>query len=279
MYTKTFTTLLAASLASRTFAQEKPPPFDNKTETPIHFGFLLLPSIQPIDMMGPLDALTGLAMIYKDTTKLELSVLSVNSTPATTSPPIVNFGIAVPPTMTLDEYREMAKSNFTQLPAQHNASCPGQAPFRNKGPLDVLIVPGGGGARMDVSKEIAFVKEIYPSLKDIISVCTGSTVLARAGVLDNKKATTNKKAWAWATTFGTNVDYQTHARWVQDGNVWTGSGVSAAIDTMYAYIASKFGEEASLYVADANEYSRWEDPSYDPFADRWGVGKNTTKAA
>lgn len=278
MFTKTITTLLAAALTSTTLAQDVRPPIQNVNATPVHFAFLLHSSIQPIDLYGPLDALTGLAMYYNNVTKLQLSVLSVNTTMSTTSPPIVDFGMGVPPTITLDQYRDLAANNFTKDHA-HNKTCPGETPIPNKGPIDVLIVPGGGGARADVSKEVAFLKEVYPSLHSVISVCTGSTLLAKAGILDGKKATTNKKAWAWATTFGKNVKYQTHARWVQDGNVWTGSGVSAAVDTAYAFIAAEFGDAVSQYVADANEYTRWLDPSNDPFADRWGLKRNNDTAA
>ncbi|CAI6327959.1 unnamed protein product [Periconia digitata] len=280
MYTKTFTILMAAAISSTTFAQDVAPPFANTSATPVHFGILLHSAIQPIDLFGPLDVLTGLVMSYRNVSRFELSVLSVNSTPAATGSRMggLDFEFALPPSITLAQYRELAASNFT-TDLDEPATCPDKAKIRNKGPIDVLLVPGGGGTRADVSNEIDFVKEIYPKLRDIISVCTGSTILARAGVLDNKKATTNKKAWAWATTFGTNVDYQTHARWVQDGNVWTGSGVSAASDTAYAYVAHVFGDQVSQWVADSNEYTRWLNASYDPFADRWGLGKANLAAA
>lgn len=177
--------------------------------------------------------------------------------------------MTLPPTITLDEYLKAAATNFSS-----NSSCHSSASI--PGPLDVLLVPGGGGTRKDVSHEIGFVKTVYPSLKHLISVCTGSTILARAGVLDNKQATTNKKAWAWATSFGTNVSYVPHARWVQDGNIWTGSGVSAAVDTAFAFVASVYGDDVAQWVADVSEYTRWTNGSYDPFADRWGVGAAPT---
>ncbi|KAF1952067.1 DJ-1/PfpI family protein, partial [Byssothecium circinans] len=238
---------------------------------PLHYGVLLLPSVTPIDVFGPVDVFTALAMTFTNQTgKLEFSVLSVNSTPATTNPPLkgLDFGFPLLPTITFDQYRQLKAHNFT---ADEHDKHYNKTVIKNKGPLDVLIVPGGGGARAEISKEIAFVKEIYPDLKYIISVCTGSTVLARAGVLDGKRATTNKKAWAWATSFGKNVKYQPKARWVSDGNVWTGSGVSAATDTAYAFVADIYGEDVAQYVADVSEYTRWTNASLDPFAERWGV--------
>jgi transcriptional regulator GlxA family with amidase domain len=139
----------------------------------------------------------------------------------------------------------------------------------------VLLVPGGGGTRGNVSAEVAFVKAVYPSLKYLISVCTGSTIIARAGVLDNKKATTNKKAWTWASSFGKNVTYVPAARWVRDGNIYTGSGVSAAVDTAYAFVTDVYGDKVSQWIADASEYTRWKDAHYDPFAERWGLVNKT----
>ena len=221
-------------------------------------------------MYGPLDVFSGLAMTYFNETgkNMHLSILSVNSTPSTTTPSLaeLTFGMPIPVTVTLADYLAATATNFTS----NSSSCPEKGAI--PGPLDVLLVPGGGGTRKDVSHEVDFVRTVYPSLKHLISVCTGSTIIARAGVLDNKKATTNKKAWAWATSFGTNVSYVSHARWVQDGNIWTGSGVSAAVDTAYAFVASIFGEDIAQYVADFSEYTRWTNASYDPFAERWGLG-------
>jgi hypothetical protein len=47
-------------------------------------------------------------------------------------------------------------------------------------------------------------------------------------------------------------------------------------DTAYAFIADVYGEDISAQVADANEYMRWENRAYDPFADRWGLAANKT---
>ena len=63
-----------------------------------------------------------------------------------------------------------------------------------------------------------------------MSVCTGSALLARAGVLDGLKATTNKRAFDWVRSQGPRVTWMPRARWVQDGSVFTSSGVSAGMD-------------------------------------------------
>ncbi|KAG9197555.1 hypothetical protein G6514_001460 [Epicoccum nigrum] len=137
--------------------------------------------------------------------------------------------------------------------------------------IEVLLVPGGGGTRQNMTEEIAFVKEIYPKLKYIISVCTGATILSRAGVLDGKKATTNKRAWPWATSTGPNVEWVPSARWVEDGNVFTTSGIAAGIDGTLAWVGRVYGEEVATYLANSIEYERWTDPHKDPFAKIWDV--------
>ncbi|PSN68549.1 class I glutamine amidotransferase-like protein [Corynespora cassiicola Philippines] len=270
MRTLSLTTVLPLllSLASAQSSDGRPP-FQNTTSIPKHYALLLTPSVDPIDIFGPLGVLTGLHMYYTNSTgRVTLSLLAPSLSHSTTNPPLpgLDFGADLVPTVTFDEYLSAHPSTGA---GGANASIP---------PIDVLLVPGGGGTRGNVSREIAFVETIYPSLQHIISVCTGSTILARAGVLDGRKATTNKKAWAWATGFGRGVEYVGKARWVRDGNVWTGSGVSAAIDTTYAFLADVYGEEVSQWVADASEYTRWTDASFDPFAERWNVSDVATPA-
>lgn len=61
-------------------------------------------------------------------------------------------------------------------------------------------------------------------LKYLLSVCTGSWLLAKAGVLDGKKATSNKMSWDSALAISDKPQWVKHARWVEDGNIITSSG-------------------------------------------------------
>jgi len=80
-----------------------------------------------------------------------------------------------------------------------------------------------------------FVQQRYPTLEYLASVCTGSGILANAGVLSGKRATTNKAAWAQVVSIGSNITWVPSARWVQDGNIWTSSGVAAGNNLLAQY--------------------------------------------
>ncbi len=133
---------------------------------------------------------------------------------------------------------------------------------------DILVVPGGFGTRPLVKDE-AFLKRLASASERsaiTTTVCTGSALLARTGLLDGRPATSNKIAWDWVIAQGPRVRWQRRARWVDDGNVLTSSGVSAGTDMTLALIARLNGRDWSLTAARNMEYSWNEDPSNDPFA-------------
>ena len=132
----------------------------------------------------------------------------------------------------------------------------------------ILLLPGGMGTRTLVNDEafLALLKKRAEAATYCLSVCTGSALLARCGVLDGRKATSNKRAFAWAASCGENVLWQPRARWVRDGRFYTSSGVSAGIDMALGFAADRLGREAALEIARSNEYVWNDDPSRDPFA-------------
>lgn len=83
--------------------------------------------------------------------------------------------------------------------------------FRNAPTLDILFVPGGEGnvalARANDTSVEDFIATRFGQLDYLLSVCTGAASLAKAGILNSKRATTNKGAWSWVTSFGTNVTW------------------------------------------------------------------------
>jgi transcriptional regulator GlxA family with amidase domain len=201
---------------------------------------ILFPGFQALDVFGPLDALNALSRMRP----LTLTMLSTNLELVSTRNPQFENSI-----------EQLIKSTAT---------------FASRPALDVLIVPGGPGTRVAGSKAIeqavAFIRDVYPDLRVLLTVCTGSMLAARAGVLDGKRATTNKNRWSTVVAEGREVQWVRTARWVQDGNVWTSSGVSAGIDMTLAWIEETFGDEVAAEIASGMEYIRTKDPANDPFA-------------
>jgi len=82
--------------------------------------------------------------------------------------------------------------------------------------IDILLVPGGPGTRRDVDNQrvLDWIAATSGSAELTLSVCTGSALLAKAGVLDGKRATTNKAAFQWVAEQGPQVEWVKQARWV-----------------------------------------------------------------
>jgi putative intracellular protease/amidase len=244
------------------------PLFEANGPKPVHYGILLFPGFQALDVFGPLDVFNSLAMLYDFPMKLTNLAATAGSVP--THHPSIRSLIpaASHPETRFSESLGIDRTLEEQLAIQEAAAASGE---RNADVIDVLIVPGGVGVRADVTAEIDFVRRMYPSLKAVLSICTGATVLARAGILDGRRATTNKRAYKWATGTGPNVKWAAKARWVVDGNIVTSSGISAGIDASYAFVSINYGEKIAQDLADSAEYVRWLDSEYDPFSKRWGL--------
>ncbi len=131
----------------------------------------------------------------------------------------------------------------------------------------VLLVPGGMGTRPLVRDThfLAGLRKLCGSAAYVLSVCTGSALLAAAGVLSGKKATSNKIAFTWAKDSG-EAEWIRKARWVRDGNIYTSSGVSAGIDMALGFVADHYGREAAEENARRSEYVWHDNAEEDPFA-------------
>lgn len=135
-------------------------------------------------------------------------------------------------------------------------------------PLDVILVPDGIGTRREVDNAalISWLRARAETAELVTSVCTGAGLLARAGLLDGRRATTNKRAFAWVESQGPHVKWVKQARWVEDGKFATSAGVSAGIDMALAIIARLVGAEKAEQAANGMEYEWHRDPAWDPFA-------------
>lgn len=127
---------------------------------------------------------------------------------------------------------------------------------------DILLLPGGIGTRQLVynSPFLQTIKRLVDQADWALSVCTGSALLAKAGVLNGKHATSNKMAWQWVISQSDQVNWVKQARWVVDGKFYTSSGVSAGMDMALGFIANRHDIETAYRVANHTEY-RWQENS------------------
>jgi transcriptional regulator GlxA family with amidase domain len=118
-------------------------------------------------------------------------------------------------------------------------------------PIDTLIVAGGDGSRAacEDAELIAFIARASARARRTASVCTGAFPLARAGVLDGRRATTH---WAAAEELARafpRVRVDADPIYVRDGSVWTSAGVTAGIDLALALVEEDLDREAALTIA------------------------------
>jgi transcriptional regulator GlxA family with amidase domain len=106
-------------------------------------------------------------------------------------------------------------------------------------PLDVLVYPGGQGTRAELQDEavLDWLRGITRSGAVVASVCTGSLVLAAAGLLDGKPATTHWQSLELLPTLGNEIEVRPGDRFVDNGEVITAAGVSAGIDMALHLVA------------------------------------------
>lgn len=199
---------------------------NNSTPPPNKWGFVLFQTYEPLDIWGPYEALYTLARREK----IDIAWLAETLTPVTTAPQLAAMN-------------PKNSSAFINIPPTHTfATAPSD--------IEVLLVPGGLGSRApNINGTLDYITQSFPKLKYLISVCTGSLVLSRAGLLSGKRATTNKAAWNSVVVTDPSAHWIPHARWTVDGKIWTSSGVSAGIDVTLAWISCHYGEDVAAEVA------------------------------
>ena len=159
------------------------------------------------------------------------------------------------------------------VPTRHGQRIVPDATIDDGTTYDLLLVPGGDSA-IDAGRRDAvtqWIRDVSEGAELVMSVCTGSILLAMAGVLDGRRATTNKQDYTKTIHLGPSVVWVPKARWVEDGKFFTSSGVSAGMDMSLAAAAHLFGTEAAMRMADGIEYDWHDDPDWDPFAAKAGL--------
>lgn len=191
-------------------------------------GAVFYPSFELLDTYGPLEMFGSIGP--------ELRIVTVAEKPG----PVASF-------------------QGPQTVAEHGfADCP---------KLDLILVPGGFGtmAALESPAVLSFLRERAATAEVTMSVCSGSAILAKAGLLDGRRATSNKQFFDLARWQGEKVDRVAEARWVEDGPFATSSGVSAGIDMALGVIARLYGRERAETIAALTEYEWHSDATRDPF--------------
>ncbi|MFC8723008.1 GlxA family transcriptional regulator [Kitasatospora sp. NPDC057198] len=134
------------------------------------------------------------------------------------------------------------------------------------GAVDTLLVPGavepgangangvdgadGAGPRARIDREVvAWVERLAPSARRVASVCVGAHLLAAAGLLDGRRATTHWSTAAQLAADHPEVTVDPDPIFVRSGKIWTGAGISACMDLALALVAEDHGEELAMAVA------------------------------
>ena len=122
--------------------------------------------------------------------------------------------------------------------------------------LDVLVYPGGEGTRPQLGdrRVLGWVRDRAHEAQLVASVCTGALVLAGAGLLDGRPATTRWASLEQLGGLGTGIEVRAGERMVDDGDVVTAAGVSAGIDMALHLVARFAGEERARQVQKIIEY-------------------------
>ena len=118
-------------------------------------------------------------------------------------------------------------------------------------PIDTLIVAGGysTGQAVDNRDLICWLRSAAESARRVTSVCTGALLLAQAGLLDGRRATTHWSVCDALATLFPSVDVETDQIYVRDGDVWTSAGVTAGMDLALALVEHDHGHDLALAAA------------------------------
>ncbi|MCX4830696.1 GlxA family transcriptional regulator [Streptomyces sp. NBC_01016] len=173
---------------------------------------LLFDHVQSLDVTGPVEVFSGAGDAYR------VRTASADGAPVRTS------------------------SGLTLTPDHTLADAPA---------ADTLLVPGGNGTRAPDPRVVDWLRERAPLTRRTVSVCTGAFLLARAGLLDGRRATTH---WAFCDTLARQypeVTVDPDPVYVRDGRVSTSAGVTAGIDLALALVEEDHGREVALRIARA----------------------------
>ena len=207
---------------------------------------LVFPDVQVLDVTGPSEVFSMADRFRGPAYTVELVGVPepVLGVPRSSARPAEPSARPPEPSARPAEPAPIATSSGLRLlPDRELAAC--------GGPIDTLIVPGGlgVGALQHDGRLIAWTRSAAERSRRVASVCTGAFVLARAGLLDGRRATTHWAACAQLARRYPSIDVAPDPIFVRDGNVYTSAGVTAGIDLALALVEEDLGHRAALEVA------------------------------
>jgi transcriptional regulator GlxA family with amidase domain len=190
-------------------------------------GILIFENVEVLDFCGPFEVFSA-TRLNEERRREEASPFNVFLVAETRQPIVTTGGMKVLPDYDLDD-------------------CP---------KLDILVVPGGWGTRKEMGNDrlLRWIAARAAQVETLTSVCTGSLLLGKAGLLERKRATTHWRSLDWMQELfpGTTVERQLH--FVVDGNLLTSAGISAGIDMALQVVARYFGDAIARATARHMEY-------------------------
>ncbi|UCC14264.1 MAG: DJ-1/PfpI family protein [Gammaproteobacteria bacterium] len=190
-------------------------------------GIVLFDDVEVLDFCGPFEVFSVARVDEshrrEDASPFEVLLVAENAGPVRTS------------------------GNMQVLPHVSFDDCP---------QLDIIVVPGGWGTRIEIDNQImlSFVRCQAKRAALVTSVCTGSLVLGKAGLLDGLRATTHWQALDLMTELLPTVEVDRGRHVVEDGSVLTSAGISAGIDLALRVVARECGEGVARATARYMEY-------------------------
>ncbi|KAJ3048906.1 Serine/threonine-protein kinase 33, partial [Rhizophlyctis rosea] len=238
---------------------------------PKTMGVVIYPGFEMLDVAGPLEYFNSVSF------QVPLKVVMISQTGEPTGTYISRHPLPLPDGSIIE--MDMDKLGWSGQAFVSNYS------YANAPKLDYILVPGGMGGYAEIYNEelLKFLRKKADEVEYFLTVCTGSTLAAKAGLLNGHKATSNKAAWYFVTSPLVSppgaVEWIPRARWVEDGKFITSSGVQAGMDMSHYFIKKIYGAALAEAVAAGMEYAPHEDPNWDPFAELNGLVNATTTTA
>ena len=190
-------------------------------------GILVFPDVEVLDFAGPFEVFSATRLNessrYSESSPFEVFLIAESEDPITTA------------------------GGLRALPERSIADCP---------PLDILVVPGGWGTRTQVNNPglIDWIRDQGTRVGTLASVCTGSFLLGKAGLLDRRRATTHWRSLDRLAESFPSITVVRDLHVVEEENVLTSAGISAGIDMALRVVARHCGESVARATARHMEY-------------------------